>query len=100
MKKYIKLIAIAVAFSTIGCQSNDSTNSTNDDTVKNKSTYEYLEHPVIIQTVEKSGMKYMIASGKKREAGVDICNITLDSLMVEYYKRELKKLNYDDRNRN
>ena len=49
--------------------------------------YEKIGYPVKIHTINRSGMKYIIASGTYGDAGVDIINVTLDSLMVEYYKR-------------
>jgi hypothetical protein len=52
--------------------------------------YEEIGYPVKLHYVERSGMKYMIASGSYGEAGVSICNLTLDSLQVEFYKRSLK----------
>ena len=54
-----------------------------------KQLEEIIGYPVKIHTLERSGMKYIIASGTYGESGVDISNVTLDSLMVEYYKREL-----------
>jgi len=52
--------------------------------------YEEIGYPVKLHYIERSGMKYMIASGQYGEAGVSICNLTLDSLQVEFYKRSLK----------
>ena len=52
--------------------------------------YEEIGYPVKLHYIERSGMKYMIASGQFGEAGVSICNLTLDSLQVEFYKRSLK----------
>jgi hypothetical protein len=52
--------------------------------------YEEIGYPVKLHYIEKGGMKYMIASGQFGEAGVSVCNLTLDSLQVEFYKRSLK----------
>jgi len=52
--------------------------------------YEKIGYPVKLHYIERSGMKYMIASGEYGDAGVSICNLTLDSLQVEFYKRSLK----------
>jgi hypothetical protein len=52
--------------------------------------FEVLGYPVKLHYVKRSGMKYMIASGSYGEAGVSICNLTLDSLQVEFYKRSLE----------
>ena len=52
--------------------------------------YEEIGYPVKLHYIERKGMKYMIASGQFSEAGVSICNLTLDSLQVEFYKRSLK----------
>lgn len=51
--------------------------------------YEEIGYPVKLHYIERSGMKYMIASGSFGEAGVSICNLTLDSLQVEFYKRNV-----------
>ena len=51
--------------------------------------YEEIGYPVKLHYIERSGMKYMIASGQYGEAGVSIRNLTLDSLQVEFYKRSL-----------
>ena len=52
--------------------------------------YEEIGYPVKLHYIERKGMKYMIASGQYGEAGVSICNLTLDSLQVEFYNRSLK----------
>lgn len=48
--------------------------------------FERIGYPVKIHNLERCGMKYLIASGTYGESGVDIINLTLDSLMVEHYK--------------
>lgn len=52
--------------------------------------YELIGSPVELHYVTRNGMKYMIASGKSSDSGTAICNLTLDSLQVEYYKKQLK----------
>lgn len=75
----------------ISCQDDGSKKAKIVESEKHKTRdYEKIGFPVKIHTLERSGMKYIIASGSFGEAGVDISNVTLDSLMVEYYKRELK----------
>ena len=53
--------------------------------------YEEIEYPVKLHFVEKSGMKLIIASSVSSYGGVSIINLTLDSLQVEYYKKQLNK---------
>jgi len=79
---YILLVCVF-----IGCQPAEKTQNKEVKTDKYESDdYEGIDYPVKIHTLKKSGMKYIIASGSCCEAGVDISNVTLDSLMVEYYK--------------
>jgi hypothetical protein len=54
------------------------------------SDYELIGYPVKLHYIKRCGMKYMIASGLYGEAGVSVCNLTLDSLQVEFYKRSIK----------
>lgn len=82
---YILLVCVFIS-----CQPVESTETKEVKTEKYKADdYERIGYPVKIHTLERSGMKYIIASGTYGEAGVDISNVTLDSLMVEYYKLEL-----------
>lgn len=82
---YILLVCVFIS-----CQPADNKKEKMVETEKYKTRdYEKIGYPVKIHTLERSGMKYIIASGTYGEAGVDISNVTLDSLMVEYYKREL-----------
>ena len=77
---------LAVVFSS--CESENSKRVVTEARVTNN--YEEIGYPVKLHYIERNGMKYMIASGKFGEAGVSICNLTLDSLQVEFYKRSLK----------
>lgn len=81
---YILLVCVF-----IGCQPADKKERTVETEKYETRDYEKIGYPVKIHTLERNGMKYIIASGTYGEAGVDISNVTLDSLMVEYYKREL-----------
>ena len=77
---------LAVVFSS--CESKNSKRVVTEARVTQN--YEEIGYPVKLHYIERSGMKYMIASGRLGEAGVSICNLTLDSLQVEFYKRSLK----------
>jgi hypothetical protein len=77
---------LAVVFSS--CENENSKRVVTEARVTNN--YEEIGYPVKLHYIEKGGMKYMIASGQFGEAGVSICNLTLDSLQVEFYKRSLK----------
>lgn len=77
---------LAVVFSS--CESKNSKRVVSEARVTQN--YEEIGYPVKLHYIERSGMKYMIASGQFGEAGVSICNLTLDSLQVEFYKRSLK----------
>jgi hypothetical protein len=77
---------LAVVFSS--CESKNSKRVVTEARVTQN--YEEIGYPVKLHYIERSGMKYMIASGQFGEAGVSICNLTLDSLQVEFYKRSLK----------
>ena len=86
-KTVIALYAmLAVVFSS--CESKNSKRVVTEARVTQN--YEEIGYPVKLHYIERSGMKYMIASGQFGEAGVSICNLTLDSLQVEFYKRSLK----------
>lgn len=77
---------LAVVFSS--CESANSKRVVTE--ARLTQNYEEIGYPVKLHYIERSGMKYMIASGQFGEAGVSICNLTLDSLQVEFYKRSLK----------
>lgn len=77
---------LAVVFSS--CESENSKRVVTESRVTNN--YEEIGYPVRLHYIERSGMKYMIASGQFGESGVSIRNLTLDSLQVEFYKRSLK----------
>lgn len=48
-----------------------------------------MDYPVKIQFIKYHDMTYMVMSGEGYEAGASARNVTLDSLEVEYYKRQL-----------
>lgn len=79
-------VILAVVFSS--CTSKETKRVETESYHDNN--FEVLGYPVKLHYVERSGMKYMIASGTYGEAGVSICNLTLDSLQVEFYKRSLE----------
>jgi hypothetical protein len=88
-KPAIALYAIlAVVFSSCESGSGNSKRVVTEARVTNN--YEEIGYPVKLHYIERSGMKYMIASGQFGEAGVSIRNLTLDSLQVEFYKRSVK----------
>ena len=91
-KKLSYTLYILLVYIFIGCEPGELADK-KEKTVETEKyetiDYERIRYPVKIHTLERSGMKYIIASGTYGEAGVDISNVTLDSLMVEYYKREL-----------
>lgn len=77
---------LAVVFSS--CERENSKRVVTGPTVTQN--YEDIVYPVRLQYIERNGMKYMIASGHWGESGPSICNLTLDSLQVEFYRRSLK----------
>lgn len=79
-------VILAVVFSS--CKSGETKRVVTESYHDNN--FEMLGYPVKLHYVKRSGMKYMIASGTFGEAGVSICNLTLDSLQVEFYKRSLE----------
>jgi hypothetical protein len=46
-----------------------------------------IDYPVKVQYITRKEMNYMIASGTNSNSGTSICNLTLDSLQLEYYKK-------------
>jgi len=86
-KNAIALYAmLAVVFSS--CERENSKRVVTEARVTNN--YEEIGYPVKLHYIERSGMKYMIASGQFGDSGVSIRNLTLDSLQVEFYKRSIK----------
>ena len=79
---------LAVVFSS--CEGNKTESKKVVTEARTTQNYEEIGYPVKLHYVERSGMRYMIASGLYGEAGVSICNLTLDSLQVEFNKRSLK----------
>ena len=79
---------LAVVFSSCEADKTESKRVVTEARVTRN--YEEIGYQVKLHYIERSGMKYMIASGQYSEAGVSICNLTLDSLQVEFYKRSLK----------
>jgi len=77
---------LVVVFSS--CENENSKRVVTEERVTKN--YEEIGYPVKLHYIERNGMKYMIASGQFGDAGVSICNLTLDSLQVEFYKRSLK----------
>lgn len=84
------IIAICTMLAIVFCSCVNSDSKKVITEARETKDYEEIGYPVKLHYVEKSGMKYMIASGHFGEAGVSISNLTLDSLQVEYYKRSLK----------
>jgi len=80
------IVLLSVVLSS--CEEENSKRIVTEARVTNN--YEEIGYPVKLHYIERSGMKYMIASGQFGEAGVSISNLTLDSLQVEFYKRSLK----------
>lgn len=83
----IQFFALILLFA-LSCEQKSS-NKVETDAYES-SDYEVVGFPVKIHYMERNGMEYMIASGSYGEAGVSICNLTLDSLQVEFYKKSLK----------
>jgi len=79
-------VLLAVVFSS--CERENSKRVVTEARVTNN--YEEIGYPVKLHYIERSGMKYMIASGQFGDSGVSIRNLTLDSLQVEFYKRSIK----------
>lgn len=79
---------LAVVFSS--CEGNKTEPKKVVTEARGTRNYEKIGYPVKLHYTERGGMKYMIASGYYGDAGVSICNLTLDSLQVEFYKRSLK----------
>ena len=83
----VLILCVITGFTFMGCE--DNSKKTKITEAYETADYEKIGFPVRLQSIERGGMNYIIASGTYGESGVDICNITLDSLMVEYYKQEL-----------
>lgn len=88
MKKIIIGIILLITFACTQAPNNDGY-VVNEVKEYKPSGFGSVSYPVKIQIVRNGGMKYVIASGYYGDSGVDIANVTLDSLMVEYYKKEL-----------
>jgi hypothetical protein len=83
------MIITIYACSHYACSDNSIINKKTTD-ARNTNNYEEIGHPVKLHYIQRSGMKYLIASGLYGDAGVSIANITLDSIQVEFYKQAIK----------
>ena len=92
MKKLLLLVfVIVLALSLGGC--GELKQSIDESREKDRSAeVTSLRDDVEVQVYEKSGMKYLIVTERYSKSGKAIANLTLDSLMVEYYKKEIEIL--------
>lgn len=90
MKTMRNLSILMLCITLFSCDSENVNKSVITESYETHN-YERIGFPVKLHFVEKSGMKLMIASGSYGESGTSIINLTLDSLQVEYYKKQLNK---------